>query len=498
MNHNAPTRAPVSGAKDLIAGLRRLLPPDAIMTREEALRPYECDALPIHRQLPMVTVLPRTVEEVQGIMALCYERNVPVVPRGAGTGVCAGALPHEAGVLLGLSRLNAIISIDPLGRTAHVQAGVCNQAISEAAARHGLYYAPDPSSRIACTVGGNIAENSGGIHCLKYGLTVHNVLRLDVVTAWGERVLIGSDALDSPGFDLLALMIGSEGMLGAVVAATVRLLPIPESVRLVLAVFDDIEKAAVAVGEIIAAGIIPAALEMMDHLAIGAVEAFVHAGYPTDAAAILLCDIDGPPEAVSDEIDAVRAILIRYGATEVRLARDEPERERLWRGRRSAFPAMGRLAPDYYCMDGTIPRHRLPEVLSRIGALSGEYGLPVANVFHAGDGNLHPLILYDANEPGRIAQAERLGAEILELCVAVGGTITGEHGVGIEKIQQMCMQFPVGELDRFRAVKHAFDPKELLNPGKGIPTPRHCSEYQQSGNPFGDSRHHPGTNAPAG
>nr|VFJ45225.1 MAG: glycolate oxidase [Candidatus Kentron sp. FM]VFJ46578.1 MAG: glycolate oxidase [Candidatus Kentron sp. FM]VFK06357.1 MAG: glycolate oxidase [Candidatus Kentron sp. FM] len=462
----------------LMAALGELLPPGAILAQEEALRPYECDALMAYRQVPMVVVLPRTVEEVQGIMRICHKLGVPVVARGAGTGVCAGALPHEEGVSLSLARLGSIIRIDTRNHTAEVQAGVRNLAISEAVARHGLYYAPDPSSQLACTVGGNIAENSGGVHCLKYGLTVHNVLKLKVVTVEGDLITIGGDAPDSPGFDLLALMTGSEGMLGIVVEVTVRLLPVAECVRLILAAFDDVEKAGAAVGEIIAAGIIPAGLEMMDNMAIRATEDFVHAGYPTHAAAMLLCDIDGDPAAVSEQVDAVRALMIRCGATEVRLARDESERELFWRGRKSAFPALGRVAADYYCMDGTIPRHRLPEVLSRIGILSREYALPVANVFHAGDGNLHPLILYDANRPGELARAEKFGAKILELCVAVGGTITGEHGVGVEKINQMCVQFSPRELAQFHAVKRAFDPDELLNPGKGIPTPRHCAEYR--------------------
>nr|VFK43910.1 MAG: glycolate oxidase [Candidatus Kentron sp. TC] len=464
--------------KTLIKRLKKRLPKDAILTGEESLRPFECDALPAYQQLPMVVVLPRTVEEVQHIMRICFDLRAPVVARGGGTGVCAGALPHESGLLLGLSRLSSILDVDPLNRTARVQPGVRNLAISEAVAPYGLYYAPDPSSQLACTIGGNIAENSGGVHCLKYGLTVHNVLKLKVVTVEGNLLEIGGDALDSPGFDLLALMTGSEGMLGVVVEVTVRLLPVAECVRMVLAAFDDVEKAATAVGEIIAAGIIPAGLEMMDNLIIRAVEDFVHAGYPTDAAAILLCDIDGAPEEVSEGIDTVRALLLRGGATQVRVARDESERQRFWLGRKSAFPAAGRLASDYYCMDGTIPRHRLPEVLSRINALSQRYDLPVANVFHAGDGNLHPLIIYDANKPGHQTRAEELGGKILELCVAVGGTITGEHGVGVEKLNQMCVQFSPQELSQFLAVKHAFDPEGLLNSGKGIPRPRHCAEYR--------------------
>jgi len=464
--------------KTLIKRLKKRLPKDAVLTEEESLRPFECDALPIYRQLPLVAVLPRTVEEVQDIMRICHELGVPVVARGGGTGVSAGALPSETGVLLILARLASITDIDPINRTARVQPGVRNLAISEAVAQYGLYYAPDPSSQLACTIGGNIAENAGGVHCLKYGLTVHNVLKLKVITVAGDLIEIGGDAPDSPGFDLLALITGSEGMLGIVVEITVRLLPIPECVRVILAAFDDVEKAAIAVGEIIAAGIIPAGLEMMDNLIIRAAEDFVHAGYPTNAAAILLCDLDGAPQEVSEQIDAVRALLLHHGATEVRIARDESERRIFWLGRKSAFPAAGRLSSDYYCMDGTIPRHRLPEVLSRISALSREYNLPVANVFHAGDGNLHPLIIFDANRPDEVARTEAMGAKILELCVSVGGAITGEHGVGVEKINQMCVQFSQQELAQFLAVKHAFDPGELLNPGKGIPTPRHCSEYR--------------------
>jgi glycolate oxidase len=354
---------------------------------------------------------------------------------------------------------------------------VRNLAISQAAAPHGLYYAPDPSSQIACTIGGNVAENSGGVHCLKYGLTVHNILRLEVVTADGELVTIGSEALDSPGYDLLALMTGSEGMLGVVVEATVRLLPVPERAQVLLAAFDDVARAGTAVGEIIAAGVIPAGLEMMDGPAIRAAEDFVHAGYPVGAAAILLCEVDGANEEVSEEVMRVRDILLRCGATEVRTARSEQERQTFWKGRKAAFPAVGRISPDYYCMDGTIPRRRLPEVLSRISELSGEYGLAVANVFHAGDGNLHPLILFDANKPGELERAEAFGGRILELCVEVGGTITGEHGVGMEKINQMCVQFNKAELEQFHAVKDAFDPKGLLNPGKAVPTLHRCAEF---------------------
>jgi len=462
----------------LVRALSRFLPADAVLHRQEDLHPYECDGLSAYRQLPLVVVLPRSVAEVQQIMRLCHKRRVPVVARGTGTGLSGGALPHSKGLVLSLARLKSILEIDPENRTARVEPGVRNLALSEAARPYGLYYAPDPSSQIACTLGGNIAENAGGVHCLKYGLTVHNVLKLDLVTVEGERISLGSDALEAPGYDLPALLIGSEGMLGVVVEITVKLLPLPQRAQVVLAAFDDVGKAGAAVGEIIAAGIIPAGLEMMDGPAIQAAEEFVHAGYPTEAAAILLCEVDGGEEEVAEQIQAVRERLLNTGATEVRSAADEAERLRFWQGRKSAFPAVGRIAPDYYCMDGTIPRHRLPEVLSKTAELSRNYGLAVANVFHAGDGNLHPLILYDANRPGELARAEALGGRILELCVAVGGTITGEHGVGIEKIDQMCVQFTPEELAQFRAVKEVFDPSGLLNPGKAIPTPRRCSEYR--------------------
>jgi glycolate oxidase len=465
----------------LLSALSESLPADAILHQTEDLRPYECDGLSAYRSLPLIVLLPRNVDEVQRIMRVCQALKVPLVARGTGTGLSGGALPLADGVVLSLARLKSILDIEPLNRTARVQPGVRNLAISEAVRSEGLYYAPDPSSQIACTIGGNIAENSGGVHCLKYGLTVHNILKLSVVTAEGDLITLGADALDGPGYDLLALMIGSEGMLGVVVEITVKLLPLPERAQVVLAAFDDVEKAGTAVGEIIAAGIIPAGLEMMDGPAIQAAEAFVHAGYPTDAAAILLCEVDGSNQEVSEHILAVRKLLQACGATEVRTATDEAQRLRFWQGRKSAFPAVGRISPDYYCMDGTIPRHRLPEVLKRTAELSREYGLRVANVFHAGDGNMHPLILYDANNPGELERTEELGGRILELCVSVGGTITGEHGVGIEKINQMCFQFSAQELAQFRAVKRAFDAEGLLNPGKGIPTPRRCSEYRALG-----------------
>ena len=454
-----------------------LLPPNAVLHEAEDLRPYECDGLSAYRQVPMMVLLPKTIEEVQQIIKLCRQHNVPVVARGAGTGLSGGALPLDRGVLLSLTKFNSILDVDPLARTARVQPGVRNLAISIAAKQFGLYYAPDPSSQIACSIGGNVAENSGGVHCLKYGLTVHNILEIKIVTIDGELITVGSQALDSAGFDLLALMTGSEGMLGIIVEVTVKLLPVPERAQVVLAAFDDVEKAGAAVGNIIAEGIIPGGLEMMDKLAIQAAEDFVHAGYPRDAEAILLCELDGTNEEVSEQIMQVRKVLEQSGATGTRTAKDEQERATFWKGRKSAFPAVGRLAPDYYCMDGTIPRKRLPEVLRRIASLSKEYNLPVANVFHAGDGNLHPLILYDANKPGELERTEDFGAKILELCVEVGGTITGEHGVGMEKINQMCTQFNSLELTQFHAVKHAFDPQGLLNPGKAVPTLHRCAEF---------------------
>ena len=464
-------------ATKLAAQFRSFLDADSVLIDGEQLRPYECDGLSAFHETPMIVVLPETVPQVQQILRLCNEHNVPVVARGAGTGLSGGALPLKNGVLLGLAKFNRILDIDTRNRSARVQPGVRNLEISQAVKPFGLYYAPDPSSQIACTIGGNVAENSGGVHCLKYGLTVHNVRQVTIATIDGELVTVGSNGLDAAGYDLLALIHGSEGMLGVIVDITVQLLPIPQRAQVILAAFDSIAAAGAAVGAIIAAGIIPAGLELMDQLAIRAAEDFAHAGYPVDAAAILLCEVDGTNEEVSDHIARVRDLLLEVGATDVRTARDEDERARFWKGRKSAFPAVGRLAPDYYCMDGTIPRHRLPEVLSEISRLSGQYKLQVANVFHAGDGNLHPLILYDANKPGELEQTEKLGGEILELCVKVGGTITGEHGVGVEKIGHMCVQFNSSELQQFHAVKDAFDPKQLLNPGKAVPTLHRCAEF---------------------
>jgi len=463
--------------QSLLSRLQQILPQDAVLHQAEDLRPYECDGLSAYRQLPLVVALPDTIEQVQSILRLCHELDVPVVARGAGTGLSGGALPHTDGILLSLAKFSEIISINPEQRTAIVQPGVRNLAISEAASEYGLYYAPDPSSQIACTIGGNIAENSGGVHCLKYGLTVHNIQQIKIITIQGELLTLGGSGLDSPGYDLLALLTGSEGMLGVIVEATVKLLPEPAVARVILAAFDDVVKAGEAVGNIISDGIIPAGLEMMDKLAIKAAEAFVNAGYPLDADAILLCELDGGLCEVTEHVKRVKTILDHYGATEVRVAQDENERMAFWKGRKAAFPAVGRLSPDYYCMDGTIPRKHLPEVLRRMGELSTEYGLAVANVFHAGDGNLHPLILYDANTPGELERTEEFGGRILEMCVEVGGSITGEHGVGLEKINQMCVQFASSELSQFHAIKDAFDPKGLLNPGKAVPTLHRCAEF---------------------
>lgn len=457
--------------------LREILPADAVITGEEALRVYECDGLSAYRQLPECVVLPETVEQVQAILQTCQAAKVPVVARGAGTGLSGGALPVADGVVLSLAKFTRILALDPLARTARVQPGVRNISISEAAAPFGLFYAPDPSSQIACTIGGNVAENSGGVHCLKYGLTVHNVVGLKFVTMAGEHIEIGAGYPDSAGYDLLALLHGSEGMLGVIVEVTVKLLPKPSSHEVLLAAFDSVSAAGDAVAAVIAAGIIPAGLEMMDQAGTEAAEAFVQAGYPTDAAAILICELDGIDAETQTGIKQVVAILEQAGAASIRVARDDGERMRFWAGRKAAFPAVGRISPDYYCMDGTIPRRRIGEVLERISALSKEYGLPVVNVFHAGDGNLHPLVLYDVGQSGQLQRAEALGGRILEVCVEVGGTVTGEHGVGIEKINQMCVQFNEAELRQFHAVKAAFDPEGLLNPGKAVPTLRRCAEF---------------------
>ena len=462
---------------ELVSELNTFLPTESVLYEGEDLRPYECDGLSAYRQTPMIVVLPRTEDEVIKILQICHRTKTPVVPRGAGTGLSGGALPHESGVLLSLTKLKKILELDPVSRTARVQPGVRNLAISEAAAPYGLYYAPDPSSQIACSIGGNVAENSGGVHCLKYGLTVHNILELRVVTLSGEILEIGGSGLDAAGYDLLAIMTGSEGMLGIVTEIVVKLTPSAEKAQVVMAAFDDIRKAGDAVANVIGAGIIPAGMEMMDRITTRAVEEYVHAGYNLEAAAILLCESDGTVEEVADEVLRIGEIMRQSGAIEIKTSRDESERLRFWAGRKAAFPAAGRVSPDYYCMDGTIPRKSLAFVLTGIERLSSEYGLRCMNVFHAGDGNLHPLILYDANQPGELQKTEEFGAKILEMCIDVGGTITGEHGVGIEKINQMCSQFTRHELEMFHSVKAAFDPSGLLNPGKAIPTLRRCAEH---------------------
>ena len=455
--------------------LRAGLPAESLVTQTDALRPFETDGLTAIRERPWAVALPENVAEVRHVLAVCREHGVPVVTRGAGTGLSGGARPLKNGVLLALSKMNRIKEVDLDAATATVEPGVANLAISQAVREHGLYYAPDPSSQIACSIGGNVAENSGGVHCLKYGLTVHNLLGLRVQTFEGDELVLGGKGLEQPGLDLLAVMTGSEGMLGVVTEATVKLLPLPEAKRVLLAAFDDLEDAGDAVGAIIAEGIVPAGLEMMDNAAIRAAEDFAAAGYPRDAAAILLCELDGTEEDAANDARRVEALLARRGAT-VTSAQDEADCERLWKGRKAAFPAMGRLAPDYYCMDGTIPRGKLASVLRDIAGLADEYGLVVANVFHAGDGNLHPLILFDANAEGEADRAHALGGRILGLCVQAGGTVTGEHGVGVEKLDAMCEQFSAAELDQFHRLKAAFDPAGLMNLGKAIPTLARCSE----------------------
>ncbi|NYT81569.1 FAD-binding protein [Alcaligenaceae bacterium] len=471
----APETAPDFAG--LIARLADSVPRHCILSKVEDTRPYECDGLSLYRALPPVVILPENEAQVVAVLRECKALNIPIVARGAGTGLSGGAMPHAQGVLLGMAKLNRIKNIDQETATAVVEPGVRNLAISDAAAPYGLYYAPDPSSQIACTIGGNIAENSGGVHCLKYGLTVHNVLRVRVVTIDGDIVELGSEAPDSPGLDLLAAFIGSEGMLGIVTEITVKLIPKPSCARVIMASFGSVESASLAVTNVIAAGIIPAGLEMMDQRAVHMVEPFVNAGYDLDAQAILLCESDGTEEEVEDEIARMQAVFQGAGATRLQVSATEAERLVFWAGRKNAFPAAGRISPDYYCMDGTIPRRHLGRVLGAIEQMEDEFRLRCANVFHAGDGNLHPLILFDSNSADEVERAEKFGAAILELCVQVGGTITGEHGVGMEKINQMCVQFTREELDYFLAFKRAFDPYGLLNPEKVIPTLARCAEY---------------------
>ncbi len=461
----------------VVQALQANLPQHSLLWQQEDTTPFECDGLSAYRQRPLVVALPETLEQVQAVLRTCHTMNVPVVARGAGTGLSGGAMPHALGVTLSLAKFNKILKIDPSSRTAVVQCGVRNLAISEAAARYGLYYAPDPSSQIACTIGGNVAENSGGVHCLKYGLTLHNILKVKGFTMKGEAVEFGSDALDAPGYDLLSVVIGSEGMLAIATEVTVKLVPKPQVARCIMASFDDIRKAGDAVAGVIAAGIIPAGLEMMDKPMTAAVEDYVHAGYDLTAAAILLCESDGTLDEVEEEIDRMSAVLRQLGATAIAVSRDEAERLKFWSGRKNAFPATGRISPDYMCMDSTIPRKRLADMLLAIQDMEKKYQLRCVNVFHAGDGNLHPLILFDANDADQLQRCEQFGAEILETSVAMGGTITGEHGVGVEKLSSMCVQFSAQENEQMFGVKRAFDPKGLLNPGKVIPTLNRCAEY---------------------
>ena len=461
----------------LVSALSPILAEDALLWQPEDTIPYECDGLAAYRKMPLAVALPETEDQVVRILKACHAMQIPIVPRGSGTGLSGGAMPIEQGLVLSLAKFKKITKIDPFTRTAVVQPGVRNLAISEAVAKHGLYYAPDPSSQIACSIGGNVNENSGGVHCLKYGLTLHNVLRVRAVLMNGDVVEFGGMAPDAPGLDLLAVLIGSEGMLGIVTEITVKLVPKPKLARVIMASFNDIEKGGNAVAAIIAAGIIPAGLEMMDRATTRAVEEFVHAGYDLDAEAILLCESDGTPEEVEEEIARMNAVLEQQGASRIQVSQNEAERLRFWSGRKNAFPAAGRIAADYYCMDGTIPRRHIATLLRRIKGMEEKYRLGCLNVFHAGDGNMHPLILFNGADPDEWHRAEEFGTEILEACVELGGTITGEHGVGIEKINSMCVQFGEQERELFWGVKAAFDPDRLLNPDKAIPTLNRCAEY---------------------
>ncbi|WP_370680013.1 FAD-linked oxidase C-terminal domain-containing protein [Comamonas sp. GB3 AK4-5] len=482
MSFASPTPTPSAQERaarqaEVVATLSAHVPAHALLYQSEDTTPYECDGLTAYRQRPLVVCLPETYAQVQAVLKACHAIQVPVVARGAGTGLSGGAMPHAMGVTLSLAKFNQILKVDAHSRTALVQCGVRNLAISEAASPFGLYYAPDPSSQIACTIGGNVAENSGGVHCLKYGLTVHNVLKVKGFTIEGDAVEFGSDALDAPGYDLLAAMIGSEGMLAVATEVTVKLIPKPQLARCIMASFDDVRKAGDAVAAVIAAGIIPAGLEMMDKPMTAAVEDFVKAGYDLTAEAILLCESDGTPEEVEEEIGRMSAVLTAAGATAITVSNSEEERMRFWSGRKNAFPASGRISPDYMCMDSTIPRKRLADILLAIQEMEQKYQLRCANVFHAGDGNLHPLILFDANDPDELHRCELFGADILETSVAMGGTVTGEHGVGVEKLNSMCTQFTTEENLQMFALKAAFDPAGLLNPGKVIPTHNRCAEY---------------------
>ncbi len=471
-----PDAGIIARREQIIAAMRAIVPGEGVITDADALAVYESDGLTAYRQLPLIAVLPETTAQVSRIMAYCNEHGVKIVPRGAGTSLSGGALPAADAITLGLGKFNRVLDIDLANRCVTVQPGVTNLAISDAVASHDFYYAPDPSSQIACTIGGNVAENSGGVHCLKYGLTTNNLLGVELVLSDGEILRLGGKHLDAAGYDLLGVITGSEGLLGIITEVTVRVLKKPEVARALLIGFPSSAAAGAAVAGIIADGIIPGGMEMMDRPAIAAAEAFVQVGYPLDVEALMIVELDGPPPEVSYLIERVRAIAESHGASSIRVSETEEERLQFWAGRKAAFPAVGRISPDYYCMDGTIPRHRLPEVLDRITALSADYGLRVANVFHAGDGNLHPLILYDANKPGELDKAESFGSEILTLCVEVGGVLTGEHGVGVEKRDLMGTMFTETDLNHQQRVKCAFDPGQLLNPGKVFPILHRCAE----------------------
>ncbi len=466
----------VARRAEIAEAMRGIVPDDSVIVEIEALRAYECDGLTAYRQLPLIVVLPETTEQISSILRYCGDHGVKIVPRGAGTSLSGGALPLADAITLGLGKLNRILEIDYDNRCVVAQPGVTNLGITQAVEHKGFYYAPDPSSQIACTVGGNVAENSGGVHCLKYGLTTNNLLGLEMVMMDGELIRLGGKHLDSDGYDLLGVITGSEGLLGVITEVTLRILQKPETARALLLGFPSSEAAGDCVGAIIGAGIIPGGMEMMDKPAIHAAEDFVHAGYPLDVEALLIVELDGPEVEVSHLIEIVEGIARDTGVVTSQVSRDEEERERFWAGRKNAFPAVGRISPDYLCMDGTIPRNRLADVLNRVAELSEKYGLRVANVFHAGDGNLHPLILFDANQPGELENAEKFGADILRYCVEVGGVLTGEHGVGIEKRDLMGEMFTDDDLKQQQRLKCAFDPSQLLNPGKVYPTLHRCAE----------------------
>lgn len=471
-----PDQQVIDRSDEICAALRDLVPGNCVIDSPESMRAFDADGLSAYRQLPLVVVLPETVDQIAAVMKYCHQQGIKLVPRGAGTSLSGGALPLSDAVLLGLGKFNRILEIDYENRCVVAQPGVTNLAITDAVQHDGFYYAPDPSSQIACSVGGNVAENSGGVHCLKYGLTTNNLLGIEIVTIEGEVLRFGGKHLDAGDYDLMGIMTGSEGLLGVVSEVTLRILQKPATARALLVGFDNTDDAGQAVGDVIAAGIIPAGMEMMDGLAISAAEDFANAGYPRDAAALLIIELDGPEVEVNTLIARVQAIVQSAGATSIRISQSEEERNLFWAGRKSAFPAVGRISPDYLCMDGTIPRRKLPDMMRRMASLSQKYGLRVANVFHAGDGNLHPLILFDANAPGQLHRAEEFGADILRSCVEMGGVLTGEHGVGVEKRDLMTIQFTEEDLKQQQRLKCAFDPDHLLNPGKVFPHLHRCAE----------------------